>query len=56
MWQCNYCERKFDEPVYREITENLDGENGWWHHVDLLCPYCGAGCIEEVGEKMEEEE
>lgn len=50
MFRCNWCGSLFQEPGRQDITENLDGENGWWTHTDEYCPRCGSGDFEEAGE------
>lgn len=48
IYRCPCCKSMFSVPEQRNSRENLDGENGWWLRVDLVCPYCGEEEIEEV--------
>ena len=41
LFRCDWCGEIFDEPDTRRVTENLDGENGWWTHTEEYCPRCG---------------
>lgn len=47
-WHCDCCGATFDEPLVKSVIENLDGENGWWQHLDIFCPVCGGEQIEGV--------
>ena len=47
MYRCDRCGELFNEPDTRRITENLDGENGWWTHTEEYCPHCGSQDFEE---------
>lgn len=56
MFRCDWCGALFDEPDTRRITENLDGENGWWTYTEEYCPRCGSQDFEEAAEDDEEPE
>lgn len=56
MFRCDWCGALFDEPDIRRITENLDGENGWWTHTEEYCPRCGSQDLEEAAEDDEEDD
>lgn len=56
MFRCDWCGELFDEPDTRRITENLDGENGWWTHTEEYCPRCGSQDFEEAAEDDEDDE
>lgn len=56
MFRCDWCGALFDEPDTRRVTENLDGENGWWTHTEEYCPYCGSQDFEEYAEIDDEDE
>lgn len=51
---CFHCGAAFDEPEYKTVRENLDGERGIWEHEEAVCPYCGKEDIEEVYSDDEE--
>lgn len=56
LFRCEWCGEIFNEPDTRSVTENLDGENGWWTHTEAYCPYCGSQDIEEYAEIDEEDD
>ena len=56
MWQCQYCGATFAEPFNKTVTENLDGENGWWTHTERFCPKCGSDEIEQSFEEVVDHE
>lgn len=56
MLRCDWCGALFDEPDTRRITENLDGENGWWTHTEEYCPRCGSQDFEEAAGEDEEDD
>ena len=56
MFRCDWCGALFDEPDTRRVTENLDGENGWWTHTEEYCPNCGSQDFEEYAEIDDEDE
>ena len=56
MFRCDWCGEEFREPDTRRITENLDGENGWWTHTEAYCPFCGSEEFEEATEDEEDDE
>jgi len=56
LFRCDWCGALFDEPDTRRVTENLDGENGWWTHTEEYCPRCGSQDFEEAAEDDEEDE
>ena len=56
MFRCDWCGALFDEPDTRRVTENLDGENGWWTHTEEYCPRCGSQDVEEAAEDDEEDD
>lgn len=56
MFRCDWCGELFNEPNTRRVTENLDGENGWWTHTEEYCPYCGSQDFEEYAEIDDEDE
>lgn len=56
MFRCDWCGELFDEPDTRCVTENLDGENGWWTHTEEYCPRCGSQDFEEAAEDDEEDD
>lgn len=56
MFRCDWCGELFDEPDTRCVTENLDGENGWWTHTEEYCPHCGSQDFEEYAEIDDEED
>lgn len=56
MFRCDWCGELFNEPDTRRVTENLDGENGWWTHTEEYCPYCGSQDFEEYAEIDDEDE
>ena len=55
MYRCNRCGEEFWEPDTRTVTENLDGENGWWTYTEEYCPRCGTADIDEAAEDEEDE-
>ena len=56
MLRCNDCGAEFYEPNTRRVSENLDGENGWWTYTVACCPRCGSQDLEEITEDEEEPE
>ena len=50
MYICSNCGSKLIEAEMRvhEYSENLDGESGIEHRVELYCPYCGSDEIREM--------
>ena len=56
MFRCDWCGELFNEPDTRRVTENLDGENGWWTYTEEYCPRCGSRDFEEAAEDDEEDE
>ena len=56
LFRCDWCGELFNEPDTRRVTENLDGENGWWTHTEEYCPYCGSQDFEEYAEIDDEDE
>jgi hypothetical protein len=58
MYKCWNCEALFEEPVYKEFTEEYEA---WGHIADIsytesYCPICGDEDFEEIEEIDEEEE
>lgn len=53
MYRCDFCGALFHEPDLHTVSENLDGENGWWTHTEARCPRCGAPDFEEEQEDEE---
>ena len=56
MLRCNDCGAEFYEPNTRRVSENLDGENGWWTYTEAYCPRCGNQEFGEITEDEDEEE
>ena len=56
MFRCDWCGEEFLEPDTRRVTENLDGENGWWTYNEPYCPRCGSADIEETEDDEDEPE
>ena len=54
MYSCECCGEVFYEPIRRRVSENLDGENGWWSGIIQLCPFCGSDYVEEVEDAKDE--
>ena len=50
LFRCDWCGELFTEPYIKSVTENLDGENGWWTHNEEFCPRCGSQDFEEEPE------
>lgn len=55
MFRCNRCGEVFQDPDTKRVTENMDGENGWWTYTVAFCPICGSHNIEETAENNEDE-
>ena len=55
MLRCELCGEEFQEPDTRRVTENLDGENGWWTYDKPYCPFCGSEDIDEATEDEPED-
>ncbi|MGB3972846.1 MAG: hypothetical protein WBL58_01605 [Peptococcia bacterium] len=57
MYKCWNCEAIFEEPVYKEFTEEYEawGRNFTEKHVEALCPECGDDEFEEWIEEEEDE-
>ena len=56
MFRCDRCGEEFYQPDTRRVTENLDGENGWWTYTEEYCPRCGSHDFEEATEYEDEPE
>ena len=56
MFRCYRCGELFDEPDSVKVTENLDGENGWWTYTEEYCPHCGSQDFDEAAEEEKEGE
>lgn len=56
MLRCNDCGAEFYEPDTWRVSENLDGENGWWTYTVACCPRCGSQDFEEITEDEEEDD
>ena len=56
LFRCDWCGEIFDEPDTRRVTENLDGENGWWTYTEAYCPRCGNQEFGEITEDYDEDE
>lgn len=55
MFRCDCCGELFDEPDSVKVTENLDGENGWWTYTEEYCPHCGSQDFDEAADEEGDE-
>lgn len=58
MYKCWNCEAVFEEPDYKEFTEEYEawGVKFKEKHVNIFCPKCGDEEFEEYYELKEDED